>query len=124
MSRSFEHSLPNDGPVDTNVAFGRGGNRGWTGAGRAALFEVWLIGYRDWSPRDWRELPPVGVLLTRAEEMPMDAAAAVDYVRTFNRAMLRRPKNVWAVPVPVGAVRPGAVRRCQTVQPLRLLMVG
>lgn len=80
----------------------------------ANRYRVWLIRYENWRPRSWRAAPPRGLALQPAEEQPMTAEEADAFVRSFNTAMLSRPKRIWAVPVEVrlcyeGDLEAGAV---------------
>ena len=64
-------------------------------------YRVWLVGYEEWEPRVWNECPPRGVVLEPAEEGWLRADEAAVFLHSFNTAMLRHPKRIWAVPVRV-----------------------
>ena len=75
-------------------------------------YRVWLIAYEDWRPRSWRSRPPRGVALEPAEEQLFTADEAAVFVESFNRTILKAPKNVWAVAIRVrvrcdGDLQPG-----------------
>lgn len=65
------------------------------------LFQVWIVTYDDWQPQAWNEVPPVASALEPAEPALMAAREAAEFVRGFNQTMLRNPRNLWAVPVPI-----------------------
>lgn len=68
------------------------------------LFRVWLAGYGDWQPSGWQDVPPQGVAIRPLAKECLTATEAEEFVESFNRQMLREPKNLWAVPVPVQLV--------------------
>jgi len=74
-----------------------------------------MIGYRDWHPRRWSEIPATGVALKPAHDWVLTRQEADTYVETFNRRMLTRPKQLWAVAIPVTIRFEGDLREGQSV---------
>lgn len=64
-------------------------------------YRVWLIGYDDWVPRRWNDRPPRSVAIEPAEQGWLPADEAAVFLHSFNSAMLRHPKRIWAIPVRV-----------------------
>ncbi|HEX4143881.1 MAG TPA: hypothetical protein VHY91_10135 [Pirellulales bacterium] len=84
-------------------------------------FRIWIAGYDDWQPTDWRDVPPRAIAREPAEALVLSAAQAESFVEGFNREMLRKQsrdgrgldgnaldgnaldgeKRLWAVAVPV-----------------------
>lgn len=68
------------------------------------LFQVWIVAYQNWRPQNWTDVPPGAVAIEPAVPSLMPAREAIEFLHGFNRTMLRQPRNLWALPVPV-AVR-------------------
>lgn len=64
-------------------------------------YRVWLVGFTEWEPERWSDVPPEAVAIEAAEEGWLSVEEAAVFVRSFNSAMLTHPKRIWAVPVPV-----------------------
>jgi hypothetical protein len=78
-------------------------------------YRIWLAGYEDWQPSDWRDVPPRAVALEPAEAFALSAAQAESFLEGFNREMLHQSKRLWAVAVPVMVVIDGDPRPGETV---------
>lgn len=79
-------------------------------------YRVWLVGFGDWQPERWSDVPPESVALEAAEESWLSIEEAAVFVRSFNSAMLTHPKRVWAIPVPVVVRYEGDLTAGQTVE--------
>ena len=89
-------------------------------------YRIWIAGYDDWQPTDWRDIPPRAIAREPAEAFAMSATQAASFLEGFNREMLHRQmldgqtldgqmpdgqrldgrmldgaKRLWAVAVPV-----------------------
>lgn len=64
-------------------------------------FRVWLVRYRNWKPRSWRDVPPTAEALEPLEPASFSAEEAFELVRGFNQTMLAEPVDIWSVPVRV-----------------------
>lgn len=66
------------------------------------VYRAWLVACpADWQPERWDECPPTCIALEPAEMGYLLADEVNVFVRSFNTAMLRHPKRIWAVAVPV-----------------------
>jgi len=79
-------------------------------------FRVWLVGFGDWQPERWSDVPPESVALEAAEDSWLSLDEATVFVRSFNSAMLTHPKRVWAIPVPVVVRYEGDLTAGQTIE--------
>lgn len=66
---------------------------------RAGQYRVWIVRYRNWTPRSCRDVPSHGVVLEPAEADMMPACQAARYVEAFNRAALAQDRKIWAVAI-------------------------
>ncbi|MBX3411561.1 MAG: hypothetical protein KF708_02495 [Pirellulales bacterium] len=86
------------------------------GSERGQKYRVWLVGFGEWEPERWSDVPPESVAIEAAEEGWLSVDEAAVFVRSFNTAMLTHPKRVWAIPVPVVVRYEGDLTAGQTVE--------
>ena len=72
---------------------------------------MWITQYRHWRPTHWSEIPPEATAIQPLDGECISAEGAANLIEGFNQVMLERPRNVWAVAVPV------VVRFEQDLQP-------
>jgi hypothetical protein len=77
------------------------------------IFRVWLARYYDWEPCEWYEVPQDATALEPVDGC-MTADEAALFLQGFNQAMLRQPRQIWAVAIPVsvrydGDLEPGMI---------------
>jgi hypothetical protein len=52
-------------------------------------YRIWIAGYDDWQPTDWRDVPPRAIAREPAEASVLSAAQAESFLEGFNREMLQ-----------------------------------
>jgi hypothetical protein len=84
-------------------------------SGSPQLYRIWIAGYDDWRPTDWRDVPPRAIALEPAEAAPLSAVQARAFLEGFNGQMLLERKRLWAVAVPVTVGYEGDARASEIV---------
>ncbi|MGD9645211.1 MAG: hypothetical protein AB7U73_05830 [Pirellulales bacterium] len=64
-------------------------------------FRVWLVGFEQWQPTAWYDMPPRAVAIEPADDACMSPDEATLFVQGFNETTLARHGQIWAIPVPV-----------------------
>lgn len=91
-------------------------------------FRVWIMGFDDWRPENWTDVPPWAEAIEPVDEGVFSAAQAAAYLEGFNSASLRLRDSRWAVAIPVelridGDLRPGE-RLVEGITPRGSLATG
>lgn len=79
------------------------------------FYRVWIGHYARWIPHHWSDVPPQAEAVELADSRLLQRDAARQVVEGFNRRMLEREKQLWAIAVPVRVRIDGEPQRGQTI---------